>query len=66
MDLISVDLAFVTRLDVVVAVNLHGHPTVVCPQDFLHRRVSTSMRPKGTFMYLHYNLVFLLLVHTPK
>lgn len=66
MAFVSIDLTFMTHLDVAVAINLHGHRIVTDPQAFLHHGVSTGMCPKGAFMYFHYNLVFFLLVQTSK
>lgn len=66
MDLVDVDLALMTCLDVAVTINLHGHLVITGRQDFLYHGVSTGMCLVGSLVNFHYDLVCFLHGHTSK
>src|ERR1051325_2579516 len=60
MDLICVDLALVTSLDMFTAIRFHRYPIVSCSQDFSGHCMPIRMGSKGSFMYfMDYRVCFM-------
>jgi len=63
VNLVWIDLTFMTFSSVLVTISFHCHPVVACSQYLFGHRVPAGMSAKGTFVYFMHQQICFVFVH---